>query len=669
MFVPTSQEILSYFTNTLGLYLFPIPSVNSNGTCTCGKECSSPGKHPFSNFRWRNKATNNLDDLMTMATEKGRGQEVNYAFATGLKSQKTGKHLVVVDVDEKDHEILRKLPKTFFCKTGSGGYHYWFWSTVEIRNSASKVAQKVDIRGTGGYIIIPPSKHKSGNHYELGTNLDHEILDLPQEILDLLTKKPPSKTSNNNKKKTNSVVSVSSSSSKLNDATVNWWSKSPIPDLRSAIQAGVCIPNGVRNSTVHRLLSSDRAKGVATYEDMMARAAFYKSKFEEPETFDAKELRNVVVSVMRYPLKNTLAENVNLNYSKWLTKNGIPNDLQHIEAVDKEFFSSLRPSKKPVPLAAVANFRKSWYASRGLEHQANYKPQLLAQKLRQMGFERTRTSGGNYWNVELNVLSLAEPEEVCDSTNIGEEHMATRKNKNSKKTVEEVVETPAPEAVAAAPAEAVESAPAVETATEGGEAETPQATGPIGPDGNPLTLVETREEIIKADRKYHPDDQKYTGQLSNQELMMAQIKLFETLTPEQEDAYSNGTLLVDEERTRDFMGALEKNDIVGIRTQMYRITGVEDEQVLGVPRTWNKYNRKFEFEGEETPISIYDLDLALSMGYGQILYRNDKPFGLDKDMTYKIIVKVYADSVGRTYVFKSGKQVVNENATSEENKG
>lgn len=194
----------------------------------------------------------------------------------------------------------------------------------------------------------------------------------------------------------------------------------------------------------------------------------------------------------------------------------------------------------------------------------------------------------------------------------------------------------------------------VETLEDGGK-----GNGPIGPDGLPMTLVEEREEIIKTDRKYHPDDNKYIGQRSNQELMMAQIKLYEQLSPEQEKDYENGILLFDEDRTRDWMSVLLPGDIIGLKTFMHRVVSADgdNDEITVTTREFNKYERKYTFDGEESTISIFEIDNALSIGFGQILYRNDLPFGLDKELEYKVKVKVYADSVGRTYVFKSGREV------------
>lgn len=73
----------------------------------------------------------------------------------------------VIDVDIKDgaagmdwlHASSADLVPTRTHKTQSGGLHLIFSlpAGTEVRNSASKISPGVDVRGTGGYVIVPPS--------------------------------------------------------------------------------------------------------------------------------------------------------------------------------------------------------------------------------------------------------------------------------------------------------------------------------------------------------------------------------------------------------------------------------------------------------------------------------------------------------------------------------
>jgi phage/plasmid-associated DNA primase len=77
---------------------------------------------------------------------------------------------VVIDVDvrpDKDGSTALfnletehgALPRTLTSKTPSGGRHLFFRvpTGVEIRNSVSKIGPGIDIRGTGGQVVLPPT--------------------------------------------------------------------------------------------------------------------------------------------------------------------------------------------------------------------------------------------------------------------------------------------------------------------------------------------------------------------------------------------------------------------------------------------------------------------------------------------------------------------------------
>lgn len=56
-----------------------------------------------------------------------------------------------------ENEHRDKLPRTRAHQTQSGGRHLLFKHAPGVRNLASKFAPGMDVRGTGGYIIMPPS--------------------------------------------------------------------------------------------------------------------------------------------------------------------------------------------------------------------------------------------------------------------------------------------------------------------------------------------------------------------------------------------------------------------------------------------------------------------------------------------------------------------------------
>ena len=64
-----------------------------------------------------------------------------------------------------------EIPKTLMTITPRGGKHRIFtWnSSVEIRNSASKIGPGIDVRGEGGYVCLPPSRNANGGVYRWDT--------------------------------------------------------------------------------------------------------------------------------------------------------------------------------------------------------------------------------------------------------------------------------------------------------------------------------------------------------------------------------------------------------------------------------------------------------------------------------------------------------------------
>lgn len=617
--------LLEYLLTKCGLEGFPIHSINKEGHCTCkkGVACTASGKHPYLNLKWKTIATNSIDKFKNWSSKK----EINYAICTGRLSSKTNKFLIVVDIDVKEHEILNSLPKTFCYQTGSGGYHYWFWSSEPLKNSVSQLADKVDIRGTGGYVIIPPSKHISGQEYKLLCKETQEIADLPIEIFNTLKTRErnmPEKKVSASRKKVQPKISMDEETA----LKFKTWSKESIPSLRQRIQSGSLIPLGVRNIVLHRLLSSDRAKGIAKYEDLFSLGETYLALMENKETFDLRELRNVVCSVMRYPIYNNDEKSVNKNYAIWMLKNKKKEiDSKKLESLDENFFGELKKTHSAgISLNLLAQVRKEWYHANGMkEGFATYRPQLLAKKLKDLGFSRTRSSSRNLWNIDTSGLSFNTSFETQEKEN-------------------EIMTLSMTDQVAVSePASDSSATPAEELA-------------PLGPDGNPLTFVEEREDVIKTKAKYHPSDSKYVGKESSQEGMMRRINFFNELSDEQKEAYRNNSLILDEERTRGFMGAIEVDDVVGIKGNMYKISSVSEDEIAGYPRKLS--SRKFEYSMDEKRFTLQEMDMALNLERAEILYRNEKPFGVEEEMEYKVKLKVYADSHGRTYVFKSGKQVV-----------
>jgi putative DNA primase/helicase len=98
----------------------------------------------------------------------------------------TGKVSGIIAVDVEKGGDISGLTSTIISKTGGGGFHYlYLHPELRIPNSVKKIRDLIDIRGDGGFIVVPPSSHQSGNNYEwLSSPINTSIAEMPKWILD-----------------------------------------------------------------------------------------------------------------------------------------------------------------------------------------------------------------------------------------------------------------------------------------------------------------------------------------------------------------------------------------------------------------------------------------------------------------------------------------------------
>jgi hypothetical protein len=148
------------------------------------------GKKPL--IQWREGSSSEACDIDSMPWEQATG--------IGVDCGRSG--LVVIDIDRLEAipvlaDALGWDPMTddtAIAKTGRGGYHIYYQAGErEVRNSASKVVPGIDVRGDGGYVVLPPSSHESGNRYEWTTSTS-SIRPIPEKMVELFNyreEKPP----------------------------------------------------------------------------------------------------------------------------------------------------------------------------------------------------------------------------------------------------------------------------------------------------------------------------------------------------------------------------------------------------------------------------------------------------------------------------------------------
>jgi putative DNA primase/helicase len=183
----TPLEAAIYYAGR-GWAVFPCHSVTADGFCTCGNrdtEDHSVGKHP----RTLNGVKDATTDQARITEWFSLFPESNIGLACGSVSG-----VFAVDVDPRhggfesleEFEIMRPdgpLPPTLQSVSGGGGRHMIFaLSNQDTLKNRVNWLEGVDIRGDGGYIIVPPSKHASGAKYRW-LNEDVTIAKAPDDLV------------------------------------------------------------------------------------------------------------------------------------------------------------------------------------------------------------------------------------------------------------------------------------------------------------------------------------------------------------------------------------------------------------------------------------------------------------------------------------------------------
>jgi putative DNA primase/helicase len=184
-----------------GLRLFPVhhPAERDGRlVCSCAnRACKNPAKHPFAALA-PHGLLNATAEPAVVERWWGAGVPYNIGIATGLVSG-----VVVLDVDPRHegHTSLAalerrfgELPPTWRFLSGGGGEHIVFRHPgPKVMNSASQVGAGIDVRGDGGYIVGPGSRHISGRYYAI--SVDHRpddvgLSDVPAWLLTLMMSGP-----------------------------------------------------------------------------------------------------------------------------------------------------------------------------------------------------------------------------------------------------------------------------------------------------------------------------------------------------------------------------------------------------------------------------------------------------------------------------------------------
>jgi hypothetical protein len=161
------------------------PAVGTGCSCR-DPSCGQVGKHPLGSLvpHGVKEATTNRARVLAWWTQQ---PQANIGLATGHQFD-------VMDVDgpigaqavrafASEHALHSSGP---LVRTGGGGWHFYL-APAGSGNRAS-VLKHVDWRGRGGYVVAPPSRHRSGHPYQwvAGRDLDTALPGVPAALLQRL---------------------------------------------------------------------------------------------------------------------------------------------------------------------------------------------------------------------------------------------------------------------------------------------------------------------------------------------------------------------------------------------------------------------------------------------------------------------------------------------------
>ena len=127
------------------------------------------------------------DALICMPTGQSNGLDV---VDIDMKNGKDGGRSMR-EFQERNGEVLCSLVSI----TPSGGYHLFFGHRDGIRNSVDQVGTGIDIRGEGGYVILPPSQTDAGCYTwaepsEPSGNLTSYVSEMPEHLFRAIVEPP-----------------------------------------------------------------------------------------------------------------------------------------------------------------------------------------------------------------------------------------------------------------------------------------------------------------------------------------------------------------------------------------------------------------------------------------------------------------------------------------------
>lgn len=163
---------------------FAAPSEWAAAYRACGLQVV-PSKHPAAGKQWKNPALASWkefqENLVPDATfDRWYGVQGEHAkrMNMGLVTGRASGNVFVIDLDEYKspaalawwHGVLAEHnngmePETWQQVTGGGGRQLFFRGADDWSAPTNRTKINVDVRGQGGFAVLPPSLHESGRNY------------------------------------------------------------------------------------------------------------------------------------------------------------------------------------------------------------------------------------------------------------------------------------------------------------------------------------------------------------------------------------------------------------------------------------------------------------------------------------------------------------------------
>lgn len=149
-----------------------------DGKCGCGKNHDDAGKRPIVSWKEYQDRLPTLDEITVWWTQ---WPNANIACITGAISG-----IAVVDLEYEGLAEAQRLGlhSGLISLTGKGRHLIFKHPGEEVCNKvALKKIRGLDIRGDGGYIILPPSLHATGKRYRWATSITSHVPIFPSSLM------------------------------------------------------------------------------------------------------------------------------------------------------------------------------------------------------------------------------------------------------------------------------------------------------------------------------------------------------------------------------------------------------------------------------------------------------------------------------------------------------